>query len=406
MKLTSRERILGVIEGKKVDHIPLYSWVFGFNPPEYLRWKRNGREVEYWYTLRMEHIHTIPEQWDIYDDFNRVNAWLNLGCDDMLDVSIPWSIHKDVSIKDWQEKDIFCREYITPAGNLLQKIRKTDEYIPAGWVIQSDKPKLFEDLNLPRSVKSPVEKEEDIEKLKYVLSEPTKEQIENYKERISLIKKFSKDNGVLVQGWPIFGMDGVIWLCGIEKSIISAMTEPEFFQRLVDSIYEFDLIRTKMMIDIGGIDIIVQRGWYSSTDFWSPKLFYKYVLPNIKRMAELIHQANLKYAYTMTTGVINFLEDLENAGVDLLYFIDPEQDKINLNEVKEKLRGNITVAGGINSSISLMKGNSEEIRHIVHNTINILRNKKFILSPVDALFPDTPWENVKTMIDVWKEIYE
>jgi hypothetical protein len=28
---------------------------------------------------------------------------------------------------------------------------------------------------------------------------------------------------------------------------------------------------------------------------------------------------------------------------------------------------------------------------------------KFILHPVDALFPDTPWEGVERLIRAWKE---
>ena len=28
---------------------------------------------------------------------------------------------------------------------------------------------------------------------------------------------------------------------------------------------------------------------------------------------------------------------------------------------------------------------------------------RFILHPVDALFPDTPWEGVKNLIEIWKQ---
>jgi len=29
--------------------------------------------------------------------------------------------------------------------------------------------------------------------------------------------------------------------------------------------------------------------------------------------------------------------------------------------------------------------------------------KRFILHPVDALFPDTPWEGIEMMIESWKK---
>jgi len=403
-KLNSRERLLAAINRKEVDHLPLYAWVFGFSPPGHLRWKKNGREVEHWYTMRLEHIHTLPEPWDISDDFKRVKTWLNLGLDDVLDVSFPWSINPEVKIRDWREENLLCRIYQTPEGEILQKVKKTEEEIPPGWVIQPDKLKTFEDFNLPRTVKFPVSIKEDLPKLKFLLCEPTKQQIGNYQERISLIKKFSSKNGVLVAGWSAFGMDGVIWLMGIEKAIITAMTEQDFFQELVEMVYNFDLMRTERMLEVGGIDIIVQRGWYSSTDFWSPKLFRQYVLPNLKKLVKLVHQKGLKFAYVMTTGVMNFIEDLCAAGVDLLYFVDPGQDRVDLNLLQEKLRGRMAVAGGVNTSITLTKGNPAEIKEAVFKFVDTLGKRGVILSPVDALFPDTPWQSVEAMINAWKEV--
>ena len=402
--MNSKERLLAAINREEVDHVPLYCWCFGFSPPESLRWKKNGKEVAHWYTMRMEHIHTLQDSWDIEDDFKKVKTWLGLGLDDVLDVSLPWSIHPEVEVRDWKEENILCREYKTPAGTLLQRVRKTEEEIPPGWVIQADKPALLEDFNLPRSAKFPVEKEDDLTGLVYLLAEPTKRQREDYEARISLIKKFSQENGVLVQGWTAFGMDAVMWLIGIENAIMAAMTEEDFFQKLVDTVYDFDLMRTKIMIDIGGVDMIVQRGWYSSTDFWSPKLFRQFVLPNLKKLAKVVHGAGLKFCYVMTTGVMTFLDDLCEAGVDLLYFADPEQDKVDLGLLKEKLGGRLCVAGGVNSSVTLNRGSSEDIRNAVFKTVETLGKRGVIVSPVDALFPDTLWESVETMIDAWKEI--
>jgi len=48
----------------------------------------------------MEHIHTLPQAWELEDDFQRALTWLKLGVDDILDVSVPWSIDPEVT---WQE---------------------------------------------------------------------------------------------------------------------------------------------------------------------------------------------------------------------------------------------------------------------------------------------------------------
>lgn len=409
--MRSRERLLTVIKGEKPDHIPLYCWVFGFNAPRHLRWTRNGREITHWYTMRLEHIHTLPEPWDVREDFERVKRWLSLGLDDVLDISVPWSVHPEVEIKDWKEPpsnkepcSLLCREYATPAGKLRHIVRETKENLGAGWVIQPKKVHLFEDFNIPRAVKHLINSSNDLPKLRYLLQEPTREKLTSFKERMAQVKKFAHDKGILIQGWSAFGIDGIIWLSGVEGTVTSALQKPDFFQEFIEVMFEFDRRRTEIILDIGGVDIVVQRGWYSSTDFWSPTLFRRFVLPRLKDLVHLTHQAGKYFAYVMTTGVMAMLPMLKEANIDLLYFVDPVQDNIDLKILKEQLAGQFTLAGGINSSITLSRGSPEEIRRAVHTAIESLGSTNFILSPVDALFPDTPWENVKIMIDTWRKV--
>ena len=78
-----------------------------------------------------------------------------------------------------------------------------------------------------------------------------------------------------------------------------------------------------LMLAVGGVDLFVQRGWYSTTDFWSPDLFEQHVLPNLRRNVACVHEAGAKFAYVMTTGIKPLLRFLPEAGVDLLYWVDP-----------------------------------------------------------------------------------
>lgn len=409
--MRSRERLLSVIKGEKPDHIPLYCWVFGFTAPKRLRWIQKGREVIHWYTMRLEHIHTLPEPWDVKQDFERVDRWLSLGLDDILDVSVPWSVHPEVTIRDWRKPpsteepySLLCRKYNTPAGILKHIVRQTKENQEPGWVIQPEKVPLFEDFNIPRAVRHAVSGPEELPKLRYLLQDPTSEQLREYKERIDQVKKFAADRGVLVQGWSAFGIDSIVWLSGVEGAVITAIENSNFFQEFVDIMFEFDKRRTEIMLDIGGIDMVVQRGWYSSTDFWSPELFRRFVLPHLKELVSMVHQAGLRFAYVMTTGVMPMLEMLKEANIDLLYFVDPVQDKVDMKLFKQKLDGQFALAGGVNSSLTLKEGSDEEIHKAVHNAVKTLGPDGFILSPVDALFPDTPWQSVETMIESWHEV--
>ena len=158
-----------------------------------------------------------------------------------------------------------------------------------------------------------------------------------------------------------------------------------------------------MMLEIGGVDMVVQRGWYSSTDFWSPKLFREWVFPNLKKLVKIAHEKGVKFGYVMTTGVNMLIQDLIEAGVDLLYFVDPQGDDINLEEFKERVKGKITVCGGISTSLVLNRADRKRVKEEVKKVLGIMGKEGFILSCVDALFPDTPWESVEAMLDAWRK---
>ena len=409
--MNSRERLLTAISNKEPDHIPLLCWCFGFTAPEKLAFTMNGKAVPHWYTNRLEHIHTLPEPWGMEYDFARIKAWMSLGLDDLLEVSVPWGFPPEVTWKDWTEPPtatepypVMVREYQTPAGALRHAVRATGEKTEPGWVVQPDHVPLIEDYNIPRGVRHIVTGAEDLPKLKYLLQGPTQRQIAQYKERMARVKSFARDQGVLVQGWSGFGMDGIIWLTGVEAAIMMAMTEPDTFQELYEQVSAWDMRRTEVMLDVGGVDVVAQRGWYSSIEFWSPKLFARYVAPHLKEMADLAHQAGKKFAYTMTMGVAPLAEQLIGAGIDLLYYADPVQDKTDLAEVKRKIAGKMAIAGGVNSGVTLASGSPEEVRQAVYAAVKTLGpGGGFILAPVDALFPDTPWKSVEAMIEAWKE---
>lgn len=409
--MNSKERILNTINGEDVDHLPMTTWSFGFQPPEHLAWETNGEKIKYWYTGRQEHYHNFPYPWDfVVDDLKRVDALLSLGIDDVLEVSVPWSIHPDVTwedsvipANDKNEHPIMVRQYQTPAGPLRHAVTQTQEDIPEGWVTSFDYVPLIDDQNIPRGVDHAVSSPEDVDKIKYLYAPPAVKEKAWMEARMKKIKAAADERGVFVQAWTAFGMDAAVWFGGTEGAILMAMDEPEAFDRLLDVIFKADYGRTELALKTPGVDMVCQRGWYSSIEFWSPDMFDQFVFPRVKALADLAHKHEKKFGYVMTTGVEVLGSRLADAGVDVLFFIDPVQDKIPLEKARDVLGGQMTLVGGTNS-LSLSMGNESRIRKEVKDAIDILGpTKRFILHPIDALFPDTPWEKLECMIDAWKE---
>ena len=411
--MTSHERMLAAISGKKTDHVPLYAWVFGFRAPDHLAWSREGRKRTFWYTGRLEHLHKLPQPWNVEDDFKRVETWLSLGMDDVLDVSVPWSQDSKVTFADSLKpagKDesegkypVITREYQTPAGVARHSVQKTNEEEKQGWVVQPDCVPLIEDFNIPRAVQHLVAQPADVAKVKWLYQGPNQQQQKWLAERMRKVCRFASERGVMVQAWSAFGMDAAVWFAGAEGAVMLCMEHPDAFDELLSAIHAADKTRTALALKYP-VDMVCQRGWYSSTDFWSPAIFKKFLKPHITELAEMAHKAGKKFGYVMTTGVMTLGTELMEAGVDLLYYVDPVQDHVDLAKAKKLFGGKMAVAGGVNSGVTMATGTHEQIRAEVKTALEVFANKGgFILSPVDALFPDTPWNNVETMIEAWKE---
>jgi hypothetical protein len=410
--VNSRERILAAWSGQPVDHIPLVTSCFGLKAPAQLRWQRGGRDVMYWYSKRMEHIHTLSQPWELEDDFQRTLAWQKLGIDDLLDVSVPWSLDPSVT---WQDTKIpasvdhaysvFERTYTTPVGILRHAVRQTGEDPGVGWVIQPGYVPLFEDYNIPRATKHAVSLIEEIPMIRYLFCSPDQKARAWFAGRMESVKAFADQYGVATRAWSAFGMDAVVWLMGVEGAVLMAMEAPQAFGQLVDIIAEADYSRTELAVTTAGVDMVVQRGWYSSTDFWSPKLFDAFIYPHLKEMVDLAHRYGRKFGYVMTTGVEKLGPRLADAGVDVLHFVDPVQDRLLLEKVRDMLGMRMTLVGGTNA-LTLASGDSNTIRAEVRRAMDVLGpTKRFILHPVDALFPDTPWTGVEALIEAWRAMY-
>jgi len=375
--LSSLERMLLVINHKEADHVPLVLKVFGWEPPPQLK-------------------HS--------SEFERVDKFLAFGIDDTVSLSAPSRYHPDVTTRTWREitderYPLLFKEYETPKGTLQQIVWQTED-----WPHGDDVP-LVGDHNIPRSQKFPVEDLADLEKLPYLFFQPNREQLNHFKERTRNVKKFASDRQVLIEGHAGGFGDYAAWLVGIENLMIAAFDRPDFVHQLLDTILEWEMRGIDILLDSSVVDVVIHRGWYECADFWSPPLYRKFIAPRLKKKIQLVHQAGKKFGYIMSTGIMPFLDIFRELDFDLLIHVDPVQGGADLPRLKKEIGAKICFWGGVNSAITLGRGSRDEIRDAVTFAISTLAPEGgLILSAADSLFSDTPWENVRTMIERWREI--
>ena len=74
--------------------------------------------------------------------------------------------------------------------------------------------------------------------------------------------------------------------------------------------------------------------------------------------------------------------------------------------LKEQVGGRMCLWGGVNGFVTMERGSEDEVQEAVRNAVRILGPGGFILSPVDNVRDTSAhtWQNVRALIQAWKEI--
>lgn len=393
-RLSSRERMLETIACHEADYVPCCFMIFS----------------------------ALSSQ--CKDQFEFVERQLELGLDatvgilsglklpsrprsDQADLGgLPVSYGSEVRMREWREDKpdqrypILHREYVTPAGTLHTAVTKTEDWV------HGDRVPLFDDFVIPRAQKRLVTCHEDLEALRYLLTPPSKEDIEAVRESAATVKAFAEKHGLLIEGRWGAVVDTACWLSGMTELVLLAMDQPEFVQDLFGLIEEWNRERMRVLLD-AGVELFIRRAWYEFADLWSPALYRRFILPSVIRDAEEVHQAGAKFGYIMSSGQMPLLDMLLESGIDVLIGLDPVQGKgINFQVMKQEIGERICLWGGVNGFVTMERGTPDDVRTEVRNALQVLGpGGGFILSPVDNVTENTDraWTNIKVLIDEWRK---
>ena len=392
--MSSKERMLTAIECREPDYVPCCFMIFNAL-----------RE-----TCR--------------DQFEFVEKQLEMGLDAFVELPVrpakrdratseqgdlwglPVRFDPAVEVKDWREDaageryPILQREYVTRAGALTTAVNKT-----ADWV-QGDRVPLFDDFVIPRARKRLVTGPEDLAALRHLLTPPAEEDIAAFREAARPAKELAAKHDLLVVGeWGVL-FDAASWLCGMEEVVMAAIDRPAYVEELFSIIAQWNRRRMEVMLD-EGVDLFIRRGWYETTDFWSPDLYRRFILPHLKEDARTVHEAGSKLALITTSAYTPLLDMYLEAGIDVLIGLDPVQDvRADFALTKQKLGGKVCLWGGVNGFVTVEQGTTEDVRKATREAMQVLApGGGFILSPVDNVTVDSEpvWANVHALIDEWRK---
>jgi len=189
-------------------------------------------------------------------------------------------------------------------------------------------------------------------------------------------------------------------LAGMEQVLMGMAGDPDFVNRLLDRIVEYNLqiIERACSYDIDammfGDDWGSQRGLITGPAFWC-----EYILPRVRRMYQAVKQRG-KYVLIHSCGRVDELfPHLIEAGVDVFNPFQPEV--IDVYEAKRTYGSRLSFYGGISTQHTLPYGTPQETREEVKRLLDVVgENGGYIAAPAHDIPGDAKPENIAAMLEV------
>lgn len=387
--MSSRSRLLAALNREPVDHTPcsfmLFKGLWGIST-DYLDFIK--RQINMGLDAYVQIPHREPGE--VSDSYNLHG--------------LPVHHHPSVIVREWKELipeercPILVKEYDTPSGKLRAEVRQDEDW-PYG-----DHVPFLDDYIESRSRKFIIQNKEDLAALEYLLIPPSNRMIRDFQAKAQPILEFAHQNDLLVAGGWGVGADLIGWVFGLQNMIFAAYDQPDLLADMLRLIHTWNQSRMDVVLNMG-VDLYIKRAWYENTDFWSPKLWRKFIFPIIELDAALAHKKNALFGYLITANCMPLLEMIVEAGVDVIIGVDPAN--WDLSDAVERVGGKICLWGGVNGHQTVELGDISDVQLEVQQALQISgKVGSFILSPVDNIrdYNSVSQQNVFSLIDEWQKL--
>jgi hypothetical protein len=357
--MTNRERVLAVLNREPPDRIP---WM---------------ARLGIWYDA-CKRRGTLPAE---YAGLSRAEVERSLGIDESArDVVCYRRELRDVEVRTTRAGDDTLTEYVTPAGTVSTRTRRSAALAEAG---------VYGDVGIERMIKT----ESDYAAAEFIFS---------HAEIVPLPDKVAEyDRKIGERGLPMVWLehDPMSWimreLVGLETFFYHLADFPE----RIESLYE---VMTQMSLKIQDAALeapvrLVLQGAHFEGSMVPPPLFEKYMLPYFRAFADRLH-ARGKWLVCHADADTRLLVDLiKDAGFDVLdCFASAPLVPFELAEARRRFGPGVTIWGGVPSTILCDPYTDEQFeQYMEHLFDDIAPGDRFMLGVSDNIMPETHIERVR-----------
>ncbi|MBL7210784.1 MAG: hypothetical protein ISS61_00235 [Desulfobacteraceae bacterium] len=195
------------------------------------------------------------------------------------------------------------------------------------------------------------------------------------------------------------------YLRGFEQFFLDLVVDKAFAHALLRKVLDIRKVMYGRFLEEAGKyldviyvadDIAMQSGPMMSIEMFREmiKPYYKEYFTFLKEKTEA------KLLYHCCGGVEPFLEDLIEAGIDIINPVQTTAGGMDPANLKEKYGDRIVFWGGIDTQRILPKGTPGEVQEETQKMLRIMGSGGgYVLAAVHNVQPDTPPENIMAMLD-------
>lgn len=215
---------------------------------------------------------------------------------------------------------------------------------------------------------------------------------------------------IMATPWLLFPFERAMGMQGMDKFLYNMAAEPEFAKALLEK--NLELCKTLMghFLEALGENVdIIKIGDDLGTQeslMISPRMYRRMLKPIHAELIRFIKERTKAKVFFHTDGdVFDLIDDFVEIGVDILNPIQTSAGKMsNLEELKSRYGKNLVLCGAIDTQHVLPFGSPEEVRQEVRRVIHTLgAGGGYMVASVHTIMNEVPAENILAMVDAVEE---
>ena len=197
-------------------------------------------------------------------------------------------------------------------------------------------------------------------------------------------------------------------LVGYENLCIFSFEEPELYASLFEKVgqilYEIWQWFLKNYSDVYCVCRFGDDLGYKSNTLLSHEDIRKHIIPQYTMIVDLVHQYDRPFLLHSCGKIFAVMEDLIDAGVDILNPIQPCSKDMNPVNLRDTYRNGIVFHGGLDTQEILPKCSPEQVAEEVRKLIDVFKPEgNYIFAAAHNIQTDVSAENIDAMFTAAKK---